>query len=75
MTSNHPGRIPLDSDGADSLRVLAAQERGRAEQLATFLEDVADRGLPSLEECQPWEELRERRLSELAGGTGEQHVG
>ncbi|WP_230210975.1 hypothetical protein [Streptomyces kaniharaensis] len=74
MTSNHSGRVPLDSKSADSLRAMAQEELGKAEQLAAFLEDVAEHGLPSLEECVPWEELRERRLSELANGHTEQRV-
>ncbi|MFJ9523584.1 hypothetical protein ACIRPK_35810 [Kitasatospora sp. NPDC101801] len=49
------------------LRAWAAQERDRAEQLATFLEDVAVNGLPRPEDCTPWEELRDRRLAELGG--------
>ncbi|MFJ9656192.1 hypothetical protein [Streptomyces microflavus] len=30
------------------------------------LEDIAANGLPSVEECAPWEELREAQLSRLA---------
>lgn len=74
MTSNQSGRVPLDSESADSLRALAQDERGRAEELAAFLEDVAEHGLPDPEACTPWEELRERRLAELANGHAEQRV-
>ncbi|MFD9063276.1 hypothetical protein ACFVZ3_17385 [Kitasatospora purpeofusca] len=73
MTSNEK-RVPLDGGAADSLRALADEERGRAEQLAAFLEDVATHGLPDLEACVPWEELREQRLAELATGHTEQRV-
>ncbi|MFJ1708518.1 hypothetical protein [Kitasatospora sp. NPDC088346] len=68
MTSNDSGREQLAPEGADALRALAAEERGRAEQLAAFLEDVAANGLPDPEACTPWEELRERHLAELANG-------
>ena len=75
MTSNQSsGRVPLDPESTDSLRAMAEEERGRAEQLAAFLEDVAEHGLPDPETCTPWEELRERRLAELASGHTEQRV-
>ncbi|MEU9134037.1 hypothetical protein AB0D08_39205 [Kitasatospora sp. NPDC048540] len=74
MTSNDSGREQLAPEGADALRALAREERGRAEQLAAFLEDVAANGLPDPEDCTPWEELRERHLAELANGQTEQRV-
>ncbi|KOV38380.1 hypothetical protein ADK60_02375 [Streptomyces sp. XY431] len=74
MTSNQSGRTPLDGGSADSLRALAEEERGRAEQLAAFLEDVAEHGLPDPEQCVAWEELRERRLAELETGQTGQRV-
>ncbi|WP_431676137.1 hypothetical protein [Kitasatospora sp. KL5] len=68
MNADQGGGEPLVPDAADALRALAQEERGRAEQLAAFLEDVAANGLPAPEECTPWELLRERRLAELATG-------
>ncbi|MEU1424988.1 hypothetical protein [Kitasatospora sp. NPDC005751] len=74
MTSNQSGRTPLDTEAADSLRALAQDERGKAEELAAFLEDVAENGLPDPETCTPWAQLREQRLAELASGQTEQRV-
>ncbi|MEV0537204.1 hypothetical protein [Kitasatospora sp. NPDC050463] len=74
MTSNQSGRVPLDSEAADSLRAQAQEERGKAEELAAFLEDVAENGLPDPETCTPWVELRDRRLAELESGHTEQRV-
>lgn len=34
-------------------------------QFAAVLEDIAADGLPSVENCSPWEELREAHLAQL----------
>ncbi|MER6187718.1 hypothetical protein [Streptomyces sp. NPDC001652] len=33
---------------------------------AAVLEDIAENGLPAVEDCTPWEELREQHLARLA---------
>ncbi|MCX4490133.1 hypothetical protein OOK58_00625 [Streptomyces sp. NBC_01728] len=37
-----------------------------AGRFASALEDIAANGLPVVEECTPWEELREAHLARLA---------
>ncbi|MEU2779037.1 hypothetical protein ABZ646_40825, partial [Streptomyces sp. NPDC007162] len=44
---------------ADAVRAYAAQTRERADQFAAVLEDIAENGLPAVEDCTPWEDLRE----------------
>ena len=39
---------------------------GERDQLAAVLEDIATNGLPTVEDCRPWEELREAHLTRLA---------
>jgi hypothetical protein len=51
---------------ADAVRAYAARTRESAEQLAAVLEDIAANGLPAVEDCTPWEELREAHLARLA---------
>ena len=52
-------RIPL----APAAGVLRAQaERARADQFAAALEDIAEHGLPPVEACRPWAEIREEAL-------------
>ncbi|MFE7579822.1 hypothetical protein ACFU5Z_34260 [Streptomyces sp. NPDC057521] len=58
-------RQQLEPDAADGLRAYAARTRENADQLAAVLEDVAANGLPSVEGCTPWEDLRERHLARL----------
>ncbi|WP_307168304.1 hypothetical protein [Streptomyces sp. B3I7] len=53
------------SDAADGLRAYAVRPRESANQLAAVLEDIAANGLPSVENCTPWEELREAHLAQL----------
>jgi hypothetical protein len=59
-------RQHLAPDTADGLRAYAARTRESADQLAAVLEDIAATGLPALEDCTPWEELREAHLARLA---------
>lgn len=60
-----PGREPLPPEGADALRAYAARKREQADQVAAVLEDIAANGLPDIEDCVPWEELRETKLAQL----------
>ncbi|MEY9845875.1 hypothetical protein [Streptacidiphilus sp. MAP5-3] len=57
-----------DPDAADVLRAWAADERARGDSLATALESIAANGLPTVEECVAWEEIRETALARLAEG-------
>jgi hypothetical protein len=59
-------RQQLEPTAADGLRAYAARTRESADQLAAVLEDIATNGLPSVEDCTPWEELREAHLARLA---------
>ncbi|MEU2337155.1 hypothetical protein ABZ770_38810 [Streptomyces sp. NPDC006654] len=59
-------RQQLEPAAADAVRAYAAQTRERADQFAAVLEDIAENGLPSVEDCTPWEELREAHLARLA---------
>lgn len=59
-------RQQLDPYAADGLRAYAARTRESADQLAAVLEDIAANGLPVVEDCTPWEELREAHLVRLA---------
>ncbi|MEU6460300.1 hypothetical protein, partial [Streptomyces sp. NPDC047065] len=52
-------RQQLEPAAADAVRAYAARTRENADQLAAVLEDIAVNGLPSVEDCTPWEELRE----------------
>ena len=59
-------RQQLEPAAADGLRAYAAKTRANADQFAAVLEDIATNGLPSVEDCTPWEELREAHLARLA---------
>ncbi|MEU2509718.1 hypothetical protein ABZ621_34145 [Streptomyces sp. NPDC007863] len=59
-------RQQLDPTAADAVRAYAARTRESADQFASVLEDLATNGLPAVDECTPWEELRERHLARLA---------
>ncbi|GAB3008045.1 hypothetical protein GCM10023080_087290 [Streptomyces pseudoechinosporeus] len=59
-------RQQLEPAVADGLRSYAARTRENADQFAAVLEDIAENGLPSVEDCTPWEELREAHLARLA---------
>ncbi|MGV9419924.1 hypothetical protein ACWDO6_20770 [Streptomyces sp. NPDC003674] len=58
-------RQQLEPAAAAGLRAYAARTRESADQLAAVLEDIAANGLPSVEDCTPWEELREAHLARL----------
>jgi hypothetical protein len=51
---------------AAAVRAYAAKTRVNADQFAAVLEDIVEDGLPSVEDCTPWEELREADLARLA---------
>jgi hypothetical protein len=57
-----------DADAADALRAWAADERARGDSLAAALEAIAANGLPTVEECVAWEEIRETALARLTDG-------
>jgi hypothetical protein len=59
-------RQQLEPAAADAVRAYAAKTRENADQFAAVLEDIAENGLPSVEGCTPWEELRETHLARLA---------
>ncbi|WP_331757108.1 hypothetical protein OG582_39865 (plasmid) [Streptomyces anulatus] len=59
-------RQELGPRTADAIRAYAARTRADADQYAAVLEDIATNGLPSVEDCTPWEELREAQLARLA---------
>jgi len=58
-------RQRLEPDTADELRAYAARTRESADQLAAVLEDIATNGLPPVEDCTPWEDLRETHRARL----------
>ena len=58
-------RQQLESVAAHRLRAYAAKTCASAGQFAAVLEDIAENGLPSVEDCMPWEELRETHLARL----------
>ncbi|MDX5568024.1 hypothetical protein PYK79_38740 [Streptomyces sp. ID05-04B] len=64
-TADH-ARQQLEPAAADGLRAYAAQTREKADQFAAVLENIAANGLPAVEDCTPWEELREAHLARLA---------
>ncbi|MEU1555609.1 hypothetical protein ABZ517_23230 [Streptomyces scabiei] len=66
--SEQPAPAPRQQlePAADGLRAYAARTRESADQLAAVLEDIATNGLPAVEDCTPWEELREAHLARLA---------
>lgn len=59
-------RRQLEPAAADAVRAYAAKTRANADRLAGVLEDIATNGLPSVEECTPWEDLRDAHLAHLA---------
>ncbi|MGW1364719.1 hypothetical protein ACWCQP_45855 [Streptomyces chartreusis] len=59
------GREPMSPEGAQALRAHAARKREQADQVAAVLEDLAANGMPAVEDCVPWEELREAKLTQL----------
>ncbi|GHA30836.1 hypothetical protein GCM10010329_62810 [Streptomyces spiroverticillatus] len=62
----HHLRQQLEPAAAEAVRAYAARTRESADQLAAVLEDIAANGLPSAEDCTPWEDLREAHLARLA---------
>jgi hypothetical protein len=66
MSQVPAARQPLEPAAADAVRAYAARTRAEADRFASALEDIAANGLPAVEECTPWEELREAHLARLA---------
>jgi hypothetical protein len=66
MSQVPAARQPLEPAAADAVRAYAARTRAEADRFASALEDIAANGLPAVEECVPWEELREADLARLA---------
>ncbi|WP_333745806.1 hypothetical protein [Streptomyces sp. IBSBF 2950] len=64
-TADH-ARQQLEPAAADAVRAYAARTRENADQFAAVLEEIAENGLPAVEDCTPWEELREAHLARLA---------
>ncbi|MFF7183168.1 hypothetical protein [Streptomyces sp. NPDC008121] len=62
-----PDRQPLDEHAAASARAYAAEQRAKADVLASVLEDIAAHGYPSPETGVLWEEARGAHLERLAG--------
>ncbi|BFO18123.1 hypothetical protein SHKM778_45110 [Streptomyces sp. KM77-8] len=56
-------RQQLEPAAADAVRAYAARTRENADQFAAVLEEIADHGLPVVEDRTPWEELREAHLA------------
>ncbi|MFK0132361.1 hypothetical protein ACIQRZ_18650 [Streptomyces rubiginosohelvolus] len=56
----------LDPTAVAGLQARAERTRADADRYAAVLEDIATNGLPSIEDCSPWEELREAQLARLA---------
>ncbi|MFF4858670.1 hypothetical protein ACFY2N_27700 [Streptomyces rubiginosohelvolus] len=56
----------LDPTAVAGLQARAERTRSEADRYAAVLEDIAANGLPSVEGCTPWEELREAQLDRLA---------
>ncbi|MBV1942440.1 hypothetical protein KUF83_38795 [Streptomyces sp. BV286] len=62
-------RQQLEPVAADGLRAYAARTRANADRAAA-LEDIVETGLPAVEDCTPWEDLREAHLAGLASSAG-----
>ncbi|MER7187373.1 hypothetical protein ABT404_49290 [Streptomyces hyaluromycini] len=58
-------RQQLEPAVADAVRAYAAKTREQADQFTAVLEDIAENGLPSVEDCTPWEDPREAHLARL----------
>ncbi|MCL7429808.1 ecdysteroid 22-kinase family protein [Streptomyces sp. YS415] len=65
-----PAREPMSPDGAQAVRAYAARKREQADQVAAVLEDLAENGLPTVEDCRPWEDLREAKLAQMHAQRG-----
>ncbi|MEV5982802.1 hypothetical protein [Streptomyces sp. NPDC052114] len=63
-------RQSVTAVGADALRAYATRTCTSANELAAFLEDIADNGLPAPERTTPWQVVRDRRLAEIAAQRG-----
>ncbi|MEU3604540.1 hypothetical protein AB0E83_03650 [Streptomyces sp. NPDC035033] len=60
-------RQPLDEHAAAAVRAYAADQRAKADVLASVLEDIAAHGYPAAETGTLWEEARDAHLEHLAG--------
>lgn len=66
MTGRPEPDEALDAEEIEGLREAAVHERenGSAE-LAALMERFAEHGLPRVEDCTPWEEIRDERYRRL----------
>ncbi|MBM9624769.1 hypothetical protein [Streptomyces zhihengii] len=62
-----PDRQPLDEQAAASARAYGADQRAKADVLASVLEDIAAHGYPFPETGVLWEDARDAHLECLAG--------
>ncbi|WP_327130359.1 hypothetical protein OG311_02230 [Streptomyces sp. NBC_01343] len=67
-TAPVPDRQPLDEYAAASVLAYAADQRAKADILASVLEDIATNGYPSPETGVLWETARDAHLDRLADG-------
>jgi hypothetical protein len=62
----------LDAEEIEGLRDAATHERAQGSpELAALMEHFAEHGLPRVEDCTPWEQVRDaqyRRLGILTDG-------
>lgn len=56
----------LDAEEVEGLREAAAHERAHGSaELAALMEHFAEHGLPRVEDCTPWEEIRDAQYRRL----------
>ncbi|MFF8029323.1 hypothetical protein ACFZDJ_51525 [Streptomyces sp. NPDC007896] len=60
------GPLPSSTSSATAPLSSTALIAGAVRRLASAPEDIAANGLPAVEECTPWEELRGAYLARLA---------
>ncbi|MFC9815868.1 hypothetical protein ACFVJM_27810 [Streptomyces virginiae] len=65
-TAPAPGRQPLDDHAAGSVVAHAAEQRAKADVLASVLEDIAANDYPVPEAGVPWEAARDAHLARPA---------
>ncbi|MFH8751066.1 hypothetical protein ACH4GK_32005 [Streptomyces rimosus] len=65
---------PIDTQAAVNLRAWAEREREQTPELAGILEGFAADGLPRLDECKPWEQLRDEHYERLGIVVDSWHV-
>ncbi|MFD7661037.1 hypothetical protein [Streptomyces sp. NPDC059788] len=65
---------PIDVQAAANLRDWADRERERAPELAHILDAFAANGLPTPDECTPWEQVRDEQYARLGIVVDSWHV-